>query len=488
MLFNSYVFLGGFLPACLAGFALACRLGRTAAMGWLLLASLVFYGWWNAAFLPVLLVSIAGNFLAARLILATEGRAGRAVLIAAVALNLAALGFYKYLAAILHGLGVPASAFAEPALPLGISFFTFTQIGWLLDCHARLEQRRGPLDYALFVAFFPHLIAGPLLNGREIMGAFADPATWRPSSRNLMIGSGIFLIGLLKKTLLADPISTLVAPGFAPGETLTLLPAWRAALAWSLQLYFDFSGYSDMAVGLARMFGVAFPFNFDAPYRAASVIDYWQRWHISLTRFLTSTIHAPLTLAIMRRRRARGLPCDRKAQRTPRGFATMLALPILATMGLAGVWHGAGPTFAIFGLLHAVFLIVNHAWRLWGPAHAQPTRAGAVGAVLLTYLCVLAGAVVFRAPSLDGAGRLFVAMLGFNGADRTPDPRGLLDAAWLAGLYLIVWGAPTTQVLMAGASRLSWRPTPPWAAAFGAAAALGLLAMGGTGEFLYFQF
>ena len=493
MLFNSYVFMGGFLPVVFAGFALACRLGRTAAVAWLVLASLVFHGWWNIASTPVLLLSILGNFAAARLILATEGRASHAVLTTAILLNLAALGWYKYLAALLDFWrlqGGPDTGFDQPVLPLGISFFTFTQIAWLLDCHARLEPRRALLDYTLFVTFFPHLIAGPLLNGREILPAFADPSTWRPSSRDVMVGGGIFLIGLLKKTLLADPVAALVAPGFAHPEMLTLLPAWRSALAWSMQLYFDFSGYSDMAVGLARVFGVTFPANFNAPYKARSVIDYWQRWHISLTRFLMSTLHTPLTLAILRHRRARGLASDRRAQRTLTGFATMLALPVAVTMGLAGLWHGAGLTFLVFGLLHAAFLIVNHAWRLWRPngKAAPPTRAGTVGAVLLTYLCVLTGAVIFRASTLDSAVSLFTAMLGFNGAVLTYDPRGLMDAVWLAGLHALVWGAPTTQEIMAGSSPLTWRPTLPWAAAFGAAATLGLLSIGGTGEFLYFRF
>ena len=494
MLFNSYLFLGGFLPVTCAGFVLARRWGRIAVAGWLLLASLVFYGWWDIAFLPVLLLSIMGNFAAARLILATGGRVSLALLIAALLLNLAALGWYKYLAAFLgfwRAHGGPDLAFDQPALPLGISFFTFTQIAWLLDCHARLEPRRAPLDYALFVTFFPHLIAGPIVNGRDMLPAFADPAAWRPSARDLLTGGGIFLIGLLKKTLLADPLAALAAPGFAHPETLTLLPAWRAALAWSLQLYFDFSGYSDMAVGLARLFGVSFPVNFNAPYKARGVIDFWQRWHISLTRFLMSTIHTPLTLAILRRRRARGLATDRRAQRTLGGFVTMLALPVVATMGLAGLWHGAGLTFLVFGLLHAAFLLVNHAWRLWrlaGRPIAAPAWLAAGSAVLLTYLCVVTGAVIFRSPTLTTAASLLTAMLGCNGVDLMPDPHGLREAAWLAGLHALVWGAPTTQAIMTGSSRFAWRPTLPWAAAFGTAATLGLLSIGGTGEFLYFQF
>jgi len=471
MLFNSYVFLAFFLPVALAGFGLACRFGRRAAMGWLLAASLAFYSWWNVAFLPVLLVSIAGNFAAARAILAAKEPGRRAILLTAIALNLAALGWYKYLGAVMAFAGIP---FPAPALPLGISFFTFTQIGYLLDCHSGLETRRSPLEYALFVSFFPHLIAGPILNGREIMPEFAS---WRLTARNLSLGGGIFLIGLLKKTLLADPVSTLAIAGFASPDSLTLLPAWRAALAWSLQLYFDFSGYSDMAVGLARMFGVTFPFNFDQPYKADSVIAYWQRWHISLTRFLMSAIHTPLTLSLMRWRRRNG---HRDGPRSPMGFATLMALPIAITIGLAGIWHGAGLTFVVFGLLHAAFLIANHAWRLWGK-RALPAAVS----VLMTYLAVLIGAIVFRAPSLSIAGSMFAGMIGLHGLVSAPDPRAATDAAWLAGLYAIVWFAPPTQRLVAPPA---WQPTLYWAGALGTAATLGLLSIGGTGEFLYFQF
>ena len=463
MLFNSYLFLGLFLPVALAGFAVTSARGPRLAMGWLLTMSLVFYGWWTPAFLPVLLVSIGGNFLAARMILT-----GRPVLVAAITLNLAGLCWYKYLAATLGFFGVNLAA---PMLPLGISFFTFTQIGYLLDCHARLEQRRSLLEYALFVTFFPHLIAGPILSAREIFPGFAS---WRLTSGNLAMGGGIFLIGLLKKTLLADPVSGLAGPGFVTPDSLTLWPAWQAALAWSLQLYFDFSGYSDMAVGLARMFGIAFPFNFDAPYRAGTVIDYWQRWHISLTRFLTNTIHAPLTLMLMRRRRARN---DRSGPRSAGGFLTLIAFPILVTMGLAGIWHGAGLTFVIFGLLHAGFLIVNHAWRIWSPWRLHPAAA-----VPLTYLCVLSGAIIFRASSISGAGSLFAGMLGLHGIAGSIEPINLL---WLTGLFAIIAGAPTTQTIMTPGV---WRPSAYWATAMGAAATLGLLSVGGTGEFLYFQF
>ncbi len=266
MLFNSYVFVAAFMPLTLADFALACRLGRLPAAVFLLLASLVFYGWWNPAYLPLLAASVGANYAASTLLArcAARPRLQSAILAAAIAGNLAALFWCKYLAAVLWFLRVHGLAdipLADPALPLGISFFTFTQIGFLVDCRQGQAREPSLLNYALFVSFFPHLIAGPILHHREIMPQFAEPATWQLRGENLAVGSAIFLIGMLKKTLLADPLAPIASAGYAHPTALTLFPAWQAALAYSLQLYFDFSGYSDMAIGLARMFNLRFPLN-----------------------------------------------------------------------------------------------------------------------------------------------------------------------------------------------------------------------------------
>ncbi|HEY8290321.1 MAG TPA: MBOAT family O-acyltransferase, partial [Acetobacteraceae bacterium] len=261
MQFNSYVFIGFFLPVTVAGFAVAVRLGRQVAVGWLIAASLLFYAWWNPGSLPILLGSVLGNYALSRLIRRTGGRRQTVVTAFGVAANLGALAWCKYLAAVLDILGLHAAAThaGDPVLPLGLSFFTFTQIGYLLDCRAGLAERSSLPDYVLFVTFFPSIAAGPILTDREIMPQLADRMTWRPSAMNLCIGGGFFLIGLLKKTLLADPLSEIVAPGFARPDALSLLVAWQTALGYSLQLYFDFSGYSDMAIGLGRMFGLRLP-------------------------------------------------------------------------------------------------------------------------------------------------------------------------------------------------------------------------------------
>ena len=476
MLFNSYLFLGGFLPVALCGFAVACRLGRRAALLWMIAVSGVFYAWWAPGFLPLLLASVAGNYAVAMAIGSSADRPVRQawLLSGAIAADIAVLVGCKALA---------------PVQPPGLSFFTFTQIACLLDWQAQGHPRRGLLEYGVLVGFFPHVIAGPIPLGREILPQLHDPATLRLSAHNLAIGGGIFVIGLLKKTLLAEPLGDIVARGFTAPETLTLLPAWQAALAWSLQLYFDFSGYSDMAIGLGRMFNLHYPVNFASPYKAQSIIDFWQRWHMTLTRFLMHRLYAPLTVLVLRWRRSRGWKVDRKAQQTIGGFTAMLAMPLLATMLLAGIWHGSGWTFLLFGMLHWVFLAINHAWRLFRTGRRSTAIPAVIGRVGLTYLCVLLGAVLFRSPSVAAAASLLGGMAGLHGVVLdAPTAHALfhaeLAAAWLAGLFAIVWFAPNTQQII----ETSWRPSLPWALAFGCAATLGLLSLGGTGEFVYFQF
>ncbi|MBS0642494.1 MAG: MBOAT family protein [Proteobacteria bacterium] len=476
MAFNSFSFLLWFLPLALAGYAAASRGGARWAKLWLIVMSLLFYacGAWRS--IPVLLLSVAGNVVLLHVIAA--GHRYRAWLAATgVVANLALLGWFKYAVPVL---GV------DTGLPLGISFFTFVQIGSLLSQAFSDEPAPRTWDQVLFVLFFPTITSGPILNSRETMPQFARSDSWRLTATDLSVGSGFFIIGLLKKGLLADPLGPLVADGFANADSLTLPAAWWTAVAWSLQLYFDFSGYTDMAIGLGWMFGFRLPDNFDQPYKARCVIDYWQRWHMSLTRFLMNNVHAPLTLTVLRWRRRRDLAIDDKARRTASGFVTMMVGPILVTMLLIGVWHGPRWTYVLFGLLHAMFLLVNHAWRLWrGPV--LPTGV----AVALTYGAVLVGAVLFRASTPTEAAAVLAGMTGAHGIGYSPaDVRPLLNALWVAALFVVIWFAPTTRqfMLRAPGIRLSWAPTPRWAAAFGCGVTLGILAAGGTGEFVYFRF
>ena len=503
MLFNSLVFIFGFMPIALLGYFICGRGGRRVAGVWLVLASLVFYTWWRPAFLPVLLISIAFNYSASLLIGRAAARPGlQAWLLAgAIAADLAALAYYKYLfwlfGLLRLGTGIDVG-FAAVALPLGISFFTFTQIGYLIDVKQGVAKERGFLNFVLFVTFFPHLIAGPILHNREMMPQFADPKTYRFSAENLTVGMAIFVIGLLKKCLLADPTSLVVAPGFAHAATLPASGAWHVALSYSLQLYFDFSGYSDMAIGLARMFNIRFPLNFNSPYKASSIVEYWQHWHMTLTRYLNLYLYNPIALNITRWRAEKGLGVGKAAVGTPGGFAAMVAAPTLITMGIAGIWHGAGLQFLIFGLLHGLYLTVAHAWRVFGGKRTQPdTLAIHVGKVALTYACVLVGSIFFRAPDAMAAVNLIAGMIGLHGAGQGV---ALGDVAWIAGLYAIVWFLPNTQQIMTDYQPalgkwapgplpwLRWRMDARWAVVFGVGLLAGLLSIGGSGEFLYFQF
>src|SRR3954447_11662301 len=377
MVFSSFPFIFGFLPLALLGFFVAARLGPKPAGLWLVLASLAFYAYWRLDFLPLLLISITFNYAIGELLIRTRTRplVQEAVFILGIGGDLLALFYYKYAAALAASLGfstVAGTPLHDIILPLGISFFTFTQIGYLVDVKQEVAKTRDPLSYVLFVTFFPHLIAGPILHNREMMPQFAENATYRFSSGNIAVGLTIFAIGMAKKVLLADPLSADVAVHFGHSAELGLIGGWYAVIAYSLQLYFDFSGYSDMAIGLARMFNIRFPLNFNSPYKATTVIDHWQRFHMTLTRFITMYIFSPMALAVTRWRDRHGYDNGRKASASPTGFLSLVAGPTLITMGLAGVWHGAGTQYLIFGLLHGLYITVNHAARIFFPAPKKP--------------------------------------------------------------------------------------------------------------------
>lgn len=534
MLFNSFVFLFAFAPMSILGFYVCGRFGDRMAQLWLILVSFVFYGWWSPSFIALLIISIFFNAVSAEMIARhpTRPRLQSSILVLAVTANLLALFCYKYLEAILHGLvefGVVDGFNSRIVLPLGISFFTFTQIGYLVDVRQGVARDRGILNYILFVTFFPHLIAGPILHNREIMPQFGSASTYRFSADNLAAGLSIFVLGLLKKCLLADPLARVAAAGYGSCSHVTWLAAWDAVLSFSLQLYFDFSGYSDMAIGLARMFNVEFPLNFNSPYKAASIIDHWRRWHMTLSRYLALYLYNPMAMSIARWRTSHGLKIGREGSATLGGFASMVALPILVTMGLAGIWHGAGLQYLVFGVLHGVYLVVNHLTRLIRHPSPRPRAILHVGKVALTYLCVLVASVFFRSPSVSDAISMLAAMVGLHGAGALVLPNTAFDwlmthhpgvvsngafvavssrefsllafhLAWLLALFGIIWGFPNTQDIISRyktrvrsvdpsmAPAAQWKFSRGWAVAMGVAGSLGVLAIGGTSEFLYFQF
>jgi alginate O-acetyltransferase complex protein AlgI len=503
LLFNSYEFLFLFLPVTLVGFFALGRRSHALAMGWLVAASLFFYGWWYPPYLALLLSSVVFNFGSGLAISRSRAPARRhRLLVLALVGNLALLGYFKY-AGFLVGVADGALGQGWPipiiALPLGISFFTLTQIAFLVDT-ARGEARDYRfLHYLLFVCYFPHLIAGPILHHKELMPQLDRADIVRFRARRLALGLSYFSIGLFKKTVIADALSPYVGrifDGAAQGIAPSAAEAWGAALAYALQLYFDFSGYSDMAIGLARMIGVRLPLNFHSPYKATSIIDFWRRWHMTLARFLRDYLYIPLG----GNRRGR-----------PRRY-----LNLMATMLIGGLWHGAGWNFVLWGGLHGLFLCVNHGWRaLTGNRLRTPSAPRTIVAGALTFLCVVVAWVPFRAASFAATETILASMAGWHGwLPASADVAVLFGEAaprwtgawrWVAVLLPAVWLLPNTQEFFSRYGTLvmprrepdrlplrvlgfRWRMSSFWAYATAIIAVIAVLYCSRASEFIYFQF
>ena len=495
MLFNSYAFLFGFLPAVLFLYFLVGRRSALAAIGFLALASLFFYGWWNPRYLLLLCGSVVFNFLVGRRLARSPTRASgdQAMLWLGIAGNLTLLGTFKYAgffaanANALAGLALPVP---HIVLPLGISFFTFTQIAYLVDAYRKEVREYRFAHYGLFVTFFPHLLAGPVLHHAEVMPQFARAEAFRFNPENFSVGLTIFAIGLFKKVVLADGIAEFATPVFdaaGHGATLSFLAAWGGALSYTFQLYFDFSGYSDMAVGLARLFGIVFPANFNSPYKAASIIDFWRRWHMTLSRFLRDYLYIPLG-------GGRCHPLRRHAN-------------LMATMLLGGLWHGAGWTFVIWDGLHGLYLVLNHVWRAlakrWFAQFPLPPALGRVLAQLLTFVAVVIAWVFFRAESLPAAQAMLEGMAGLNGISKAdPYYYGAPQLKGLLIMFVVAWGLPNAQQLLRRyrpvlhtypgdipeAGRRVWRPSAVWALLTAVLLLAAVVNLTHASEFLYYQF
>jgi alginate O-acetyltransferase complex protein AlgI len=512
MLFSSIVFIFAFLPIVLLGFHLLGRLGRKVTFGWLGLASLFFYGYWSPKFLLLLGASILANFITAQQIARTknEERKQSAWLWFGVCANLGVLIYFKYLFPLLgfmHNTGILSESFGTVILPLGISFFTFTQIAYLIDLKQGVAEPQDLISYNLFVTFFPHLIAGPIVHHSEMMPQFTDQRRFGLKADDVALGVSWFVMGLFKKVMIADRISPTADMVFTHPQGYGLAVTWVGVLCYSMQLYFDFSGYSDMALGLARMFSIRFPLNFNSPYKAANIIDFWQRWHMTLTRYLTLYVYNPVALWVNRRRIAAGKKTSKKATQTAEGFLSLIGLPTILTMFLAGIWHGAGLQFLLFGIIHGIYLSLNHAWRLLVSPNSPwrkllPTPVS----VLLTYGAVLIPQVFFRSNSSSDAMYIVGTMCGLHGKGPGPVSDSYTHAfslsrpiLLLVACYFIVWAFPNTQELLgqtAGekkASRtllpsLQWRPTFAWGVGLAAAFFAVLLFLNASTSFLYFQF
>ncbi len=517
MLFNSYPFIIFFLPITLFVFFRIGAWGHhRIAISWLVATSLFFYGWWNPAYLGLLIGSVLFNYgigigLATGSSAPSFGKKG--LLAAGIASNLAAIGYFKYsnffVNAVNQGLNTDLQL-APIILPLAISFFTFQQIAYLVDVYRGETREHNFLHYCLFVTFFPQLIAGPIVHHKEMLHQFGKDSLYTFKHENFSVGITIFFIGLFKKVMIADNVAQFSTPVFnaaASGAAITFFEGWGGALAYTLQLYFDFSGYSDMAIGLGRMFGVRLPLNFNSPYKATSIIDFWRRWHMTLSRFMLDYLYIPL---------------GGNQTGPARQYANLLI-----TMLLGGLWHGAGWTFVIWGGLHGIYLFINHAWRSVQQSLGWRFQAKTYfyGARLLTFFSVVAAWVIFRADNLDAAIRVYEGMIGLNGFPINKEwmakmhrlgpylqewsvesgilvihiKRALLY--WALPLLLACWVLPNTQQIMRkfepainflddpkDSSIIQWTPNRRWSLTVLVIAILCLFNMTGISEFLYFQF
>ena len=524
MLFNSAVYLFLFLPVVLLVFMRLARVGTRenngieAQISWLVVASIFFYGSWNPVYIVLILASVVANFLIGRKVAGAGAASQKFWLLVGLCFNLGLLAYFKYAGFFIDNL----NAFGDwlipmpnITLPLAISFFTFQQIAYLVDV-ARGDCKEYQFrHYSLFVLFFPQLIAGPIVHHKEMMPQFERLRPRAEFWPDLAVGITIIAIGLFKKVVLADSFAELSDPIFTAaeqGKPISCIDSWVATFAFSLQIYFDFSGYSDLAIGSARLFGIKLPENFHSPYKATSIIEFWRRWHITLSRFLRDYLYIAL-----------GGNRDGRLKRYRNLFVTML---------LGGLWHGAAWTFVIWGGLHGLFLCVNHGWRVlvdrldlrafFARRWLQPLF------VALTFVAVALAFTVFRAPDVDTA--IAIITSGFSipgfidtGVQAQPVLRGVIaestlgqffSAAGVAqGSYVVVycllllaaaicWLLPNTQEFMRGFepvirsvssrevdSRLpAWRPGFAFAITTAILLSGGVLSLSSVAEFIYFQF
>ena len=515
MLFNSYFFILVFLPVVVAGFFLLGRSGRaTWALLWLIGASLLFYGLRNPWFVTVLIGSILLNYCWGIAV----GRGSKTLLAIGIAANLGLLGYFKYANFFVDNLTVATGFSFELSpvvLPLAISFYTFQQISYLVDIYHGKIRGYDFLHYCLFVTFFPRLIQGPIVYYDEFTPQFAEKEVFRFNPRMVAAGITIFFFGLFKKVIFADGLAIYATPMFEAarqGYVLSCLEAWEGALAYTLQIYFDFSGYSDMAIGLAFLFGIRIPLNFNSPYRSLNVIDFWRRWHMSLSRFLRDYLYIPLG-------------GNRKGE-------AMRFVNILITMLLGGLWHGAAWTFVLWGGLHGLFLIINHGWVKIKRRFGYEGKGGRIGRFFsgaLTFLAVTVAWVFFRADSAATAWRIIGSMAGQNGfalPEKYLDKfsvlavplqalgvdfhsmhyfKGSNEVVYIIMGLLVVWLVPNVQQIMdlcmpylntmakgkklaSPPACLTWCPSYLWAIVLVLCAVVSVLSMSRASEFLYFQF
>ena len=462
MLFNSFEFLLAFLPIVLIGYFAFNRLSGRWGNAWLVAASLFFYAWWRAEYLALLAASIAVNFAVGCTLMrrAAQGMPDRTILVGGIAFNLLLLGYFKYanfFAENVAALAGTAAPHFDVILPIGISFFTFTQIAFLVDAHQRKAAEPDPVNYSLFVTYFPHLLAGPILHHREMMPQFADAANKRIDWDHVARGLALVAIGLGKKVLVADPLAIQSNEMFASPVPITFGDAWFGILCFTMQIYFDFSGYTDMALGMARMMNIRLPENFDSPYRRRNLQEFWRHWHMTLTRFLRDYLYIPLG--------------------GNRLGEIYTAFAIVLTFLLGGLWHGANWTFVLWGLVNGVGLVLV---RLWSRAGL---RLPAIVAWAITFLFVNLAWVLFRAPDLATASSFYAALFGGRGFAAIRGVPPMYTVATLA-IASVIAMLPRNSARIVNEMSFGW----PMQAATALLLAAGILSLANPTEFLYFNF
>jgi len=491
MLFNSYEFIFAFLPiSFFVYFYLNSKKLTTAAKAWLVFTSLFFYSWWNIMYLPLILISILFNYTITNTMIEYDKSrrkyfSKRSLLHAGLLFNIGLLVYFKYMDFFISNTNTISGSDIELlhlALPLAISFFTLQQIAFLIDSYEGLVKEKNFLDYTIFVTFFPQLIAGPIVHHKEMMPQFANVRNKVKNYKNIAIGLFIFSIGLFKKVVIADTFAVWATQGFDVATTLNLFEAWATSLSYTFQLYFDFSGYTDMAIGAALLFNIKLPINFNSPYKATGMIDFWQRWHITLSNFITTYIYTPIVRSFDRLTFHKAM------------FATVI------TFLIAGLWHGASWMFIIFGGLHGLGLIINHYWK------KRKIKLNVVLAWFITFNFVNITFVFFRAKEWDDAVKVLGSMFSL---DNIVLPNFLASKLASLSKYGIEFGALATNLSAAGKDLIIWlligfililvfknsmdklklfKPSAINSFVFIMAFTISLYKLSGYSEFLYFRF
>jgi alginate O-acetyltransferase complex protein AlgI len=502
MLFNSYIFIFLFLPITLLLFFSFARYSHRAGLVVLFLASLIFYNWYDYRYTILLLFSISVNFITSKSILKSSQANRKYYFWFGIIFNLGLLGYFKYVNFFIDNVNVAFNttlSIKNIALPIGISFFTFTQIAFLADIYRGFVHKYTFLNYALFVTYFPHLIAGPIIHHKEVMPQFNKNKTFKLNYHYFVLGLVFFSIGLFKKTVLADSLGLLVGPVFDTTTSyLAAADAWTAALAYSLELYFDFSGYSDMAIGLSLFIGVKLPVNFYSPYKAANIILFWRRWNMTLSRFLRDYLYIPLG--------------------GNRNGSFRRYVNLMLTMLLGGLWHGASWTFVLWGGLHGIYLCINHVWIILKNYLNIPKGGFFFHSLsgFITFFAVFTAWVFFRATDLLKAKQILHAMffekmvlpfklLFLNKATTfSPDPTQVTSYGSIFLIFIsltIVWLFPNTYQLLRKYKPallvydepmtkvgLQWKPTFLWNIFIVLILVLGIIHIQASSMFLYFRF